>query len=94
MCDLCSCFVHREIEIAPLERMVVTFVREREGENECGNAWNTHVRVTSVWLESDRGTDRIEINHHHLEGLGIFETVNTHIHHIRVMYYLFYYFQL
>lgn len=34
MCDLCSCFVHREIEIAPLERMVVTFVGEREGENE------------------------------------------------------------
>lgn len=32
MCDLCSCFVHREIEIeiVPLERMIVTFVGERE----------------------------------------------------------------
>lgn len=76
MCDLCSYFVRLRNRNSSIRENGCYFC-EREGENESGNAWNTHVRVTNAWLESDRGMNRVEINHH-LEGLGIFETVNTH----------------
>lgn len=62
-------------------REKVTFVRERERMRT--ETWNMHVRVTNAWLESDRGTNRVEINH--LEYLDIFETLNTHTYTTRAL---------
>lgn len=47
-------------------REKVTFVGEREGENESGNAYVKYAREGDKRLakRSDRGTNRVEINHY------------------------------